>query len=502
MVCKNCGKPIEEEWLFCYHCGTKLKETTAAEETPEADTVPEQTTAEPEQTEARPEQGKKPGKRKKLIIGVAAAAVLAVLGFFIFALNKYNTGVAKFESGEYEEAKGLFDKISWFKDAEDWSLRSQMEIDYNTIDSLADSGDYNRIVEILDERKEYYGSDDKGKEAEELSREYKAVSDAFELEKIEDYKSAIKKFESLNVLYDKYSRDMLLCSAYQEKLDSNWTGILVNLYAIQINDPRKEFIDNGTSDDDKLMAEAASQDTPGNVPSLLNVITTDDTETAELKKYAENGYKYDEAKDLAEMLEFEKAIEIYEELGDFMDSKDCLASTRDTFDSYENSYKQAGEYYNNGEFFKAKKEYASISAYKDAWLKATECVREMPANGYKKSGNGSGAVLMVKAPYEFASVYIKIYDESGELAGEMFIAGGNSVSINMKPGKYIIKSAVGTDWYGDIDLFGEMGVYQQMSDGGNKEFQFDRNYKYILTIGGVSNGNVGTNDIVGGADGM
>lgn len=493
MVCKNCGKPIEEEWLFCYHCGTKLKESTVVETSPES-TVPA-----PKQDNATEK------KRTKLIIGIVAGVVaaigLAVLGLFLLALNRYNDGVAKFEAGEYEEAKKQFDSLSRFKDAEDWSVRTQMEIDYNTIDSLADSGEYDRIIEILDARKDYYGRDDKGKEAKALSKEYKAVSEAYKSMDEEDYNAAIKNFKGLDRLYDRYSRDMLLCYAYKEKQNGNWAGILVNLYALQKDDPKKEFIDKGTSEDDKLVAEA-SKATPYDPQILLDVIKTDDDETAELKKYAESGYKYDEAGALADKLKFEEALKIYEELGDFLDAKDCLESTQSSFDAYEGSYKKAKEYYDNGEYYKAKKEYASIGAYKDAWEKSDECIREMPENGYKKTGNGSGTVLVAKAPYEYVSVYLKLYDESGDVAGEMFIAGGNSVSINLKPGKYTIKSASGSDWYGDIDLFGEMGIYQQMMDGGNKEFQFDRNYKYILTIGGVNDGNVGTKNIAGGADGM
>ena len=67
----------------------------------------------------------------------------------------------------------------------------------------------------------------------------------------------------------------------------------------------------------------------------------------------------------------------------------------------------------------------------------------------------------------------------------------------MKSGTYTIKIAYGTDWYGEIDVFGESGSYSQLMNGSSRYFEFYSNYYYTLQLQAGRDGNVGSERISG-----
>ena len=69
MFCIHCGKPVQEGQKFCAHCGKP---------------IPPSEPVQPPKAPVSQEQATAPSKKKnKAIIGVAAAALVIVIGFFI-----------------------------------------------------------------------------------------------------------------------------------------------------------------------------------------------------------------------------------------------------------------------------------------------------------------------------------------------------------------------------------------------------------------------------------
>ncbi len=492
MFCEHCGNLLPENSKFCPTCGNSI--TVAASE---------QGTVEP--------AGLKPQKSKKktaIIVSVAAGLVAALCAILIpvFVHNakvtQYNEGVTCLENGGYEEAKAIFADLGDFEDSEMLEDFAQMQIDYLEIESLFNSGNYDRIIDILNTRSEFFGNNDAGKEAAELASEYKTLKTAVADMKAEKYSNAAAGFASLDKLHDRFLNQICLCDAYLAEQDQNWTEILINLYALQKNDPEKKFLENPVSEEDHLVADAvvsASYDPA----DLLDIIEPGSAEEEALKSTAEKGFKYTAAKEKLYYENYREAMDAFEELGDFLDSRDCYEEAKSGYEHYETIYLEAEDYYNNEEFYKAKQLFDSLSLhdYKDSEERAASCEQPLPENGALKFGNGSGVELTVKVPNQNESVLLKLYDSNGTTAGQVFVHPGKSATVKMKGGTYTIKAAYGTHWYGEIDLFGSYGNYQQLLNGYDAAFMLESGYAYTLTLGGYSDGNVGTRDI-GDASGM
>ena len=84
---------------------------------------------------------------------------------------------------------------------------------------------------------------------------------------------------------------------------------------------------------------------------------------------------------------------------------------------------------------------------------------------------------------------------------QSFVRPGDYITLWVWAGTYTIKVAYGTEWFGEIDLFGEDGSYSQLYNGYDPEFTFRSGYYYELELQVGSGGNVGTGSL-GGADDM
>ena len=84
--------------------------------------------------------------------------------------------------------------------------------------------------------------------------------------------------------------------------------------------------------------------------------------------------------------------------------------------------------------------------------------------------------------------------------GQVFIRAKQSSYLNMAVGTYTMKVGYGTEWYGEIDLFGQFAQYSQLLDGSTPEFSLKSGYAYELTLGGVADGNVDSRNLDGAGE--
>lgn len=447
---------------------------------------------------------KKKSKKPLIIVLSVIAAVILLVGagigvFFYLLVQKYNKASEAFENGNYEESLELYTQLKTFKDSEYWAQCSQVELDYQKVDGLIETEDFDGAITILTEVEEFYGSDSKGREAKALKTECETVKEAFAQKDQKNYFEAKGKFNSLTKFKEKYASQVNLCDAHLAETNRAWMIVIANIYGIQTGDLELQFITSPKTDDDKFISSAYNDGTT-DYDKINSIVKPADDEQKALVESAIKGLKYDNAFKLMEEKKYEEALAIFNELGDFLDASTQAGVAKGKIDELNKKYEEAQKYFDNGEFYKAKAAWTEISFWKDSADKASKCVQTMPENGSMKKGSGN-ITMNINAPAKINAL-LRVYNSSNEVVAQVFIAAGKSSSIKLNAGTYTIKVAYGTEWYGETDLFGAKGAYLQLKNGTSDSFTLKKNYKYTLKLQSGTSGNVGSSTVGGGAAGM
>lgn len=548
MVCPNCGKPVQGGF-FCGNCGTKLPESSAVTESAVQAEAPvvQQTEVQPEQpqpvqpqpTQPAPETqpaspqpevqasqpvqpapevqpapaaAAKPVKKKSakpfIIVGAVVLGVILLIGggigiFFISSSNKYNKGMDAIENEDYEEAYDTFTGLKSFKDSEYWAEYARLEIEYQKFDGLAEKNDFDGIIALLQERADFFRKDAKGKEAKALLEEYKLVKEAYGSKESGEFDKAADKFDSLDLLRDQFGYEANLCRAHDYVDNNEWMNAIADLYGLQIGDLELDYLDDPENSDQEYIS--TSYHDYGNFvedPQVIeDIIDLEDEEASDLADTAIMGLWYNYGYTKWMDYDFDEAIRVFEKIKDFPNADYMLEQSRSDLDKYNAKYDEAAAYFENGEYYKAKKIFDSIPFIKDSSDRALECEQPLPETGDYQVDDG-GIELNIYAPSGSYSVFIKLYDSDGDAVAQVFIEAGDNTTLWVDAGTYTIKVAYGTSWYGQTDLFGDYGRYTQLLNGSDPEFTFNSGYWYELELQTASGeGNVGS-DYLSGADSM
>ena len=479
-----------------------------------------------------------PKKKKKTGKILAALAVLVALlamgGIFVLKpamerdklVQRYNEGTACLENGDYSQALAIFDELGEFEDAAYWKEYAQNELDYKTIERLKASKDYDKIISILEKRAEYYKPSKIEQEASALAKEYKTLKGALAAYEAGNHAEALAQFEALQTLGSDFGREQSLCRAHIAEEEHRWGDILIQLYAVMKGDPDCTFLEEPQDETDNYFQEVF--ESGADEISAWDVVVTEDEETQALKQTAVDGLHYERgARALAEG-DFERAMDILDDIPGFLDADALYEEARAGQEAKEEeerkrkeeeerkrqeeekarqeamakTYKEAEELYDNGEYYKAKQLFESVSEYEDAYDRAEACVQPLPETGDYLVSGGSSSSLTIEAPSGDNAVYIKVYDTDGNTVCKTFIRSGESATVWIDGGTYTMKVAYGTEWYGEIDVFGDYGTYSQLMNGDTELFELNNGYTYTLQLLASTEGNVGSQDVEGGAGGM
>lgn len=106
------------------------------------------------------------------------------------------------------------------------------------------------------------------------------------------------------------------------------------------------------------------------------------------------------------------------------------------------------------------------------------------------------APLQIHIPYDGDHYFIKLEDADTkrELA-QYFIRSGESLNTQLPIGRYILKYATGTQWYGAKDLFGEKTMYAQTDQVLDFNFNGYQYQGYTIELIKQINGNLHTTPI-------
>jgi tetratricopeptide (TPR) repeat protein len=271
---------------------------------------------------------------------------------------------------------------------------------------------------------------------------------------------------------------------------------------------------------DAYAAAAALQD-DGNcadaAPAFRDLGDYEDSEWR--AKECDNAIAYQEAQTLFEAGDFPAAVTAFKALGNYQDaaqqarlagqhvefeaaqalfkSGEVAAAWSAFADLFEAGFEEAAEWMDRcdyqeaedllekGERYAAWVAFTALGDFEDAADRAEDCLAPLPAAGeiwHDDSYRSSVSAIKLDLTNVAEAHYIKIY--AGEtLVATMFIEGGGSVTSELPAGDYTIKSATGDLWFGEVDLFGEDGVYTKLTyDDGEDWFALGANIITTITF--------------------
>lgn len=299
MYCNKCGAPLEEHMKFCNKCGAPVTENEPAESQGRKPPVEERFT----KTAPNGNAPKKPGtngNRKKTVIGILLAVVLAALiGGIAFAVWYSSDGQKMkrmLRAEQYSEAYEVYEKLS---DEQKSEVQEQLieiangilerfnsgEMEYQEAkDQLGEFASYavGEIVEIetqlenLNESKQHYAnaqSSEASKDWEKAIEEYKEVK-----ENDSNYETAQEKQEELK---GKYKTDLIekvnsFCNEgkYQEALNLLTQGGKILLEDADLKNLRTEAAAHLTEKTESdALAQAKEKADGGDYPGALQILS-------------------------------------------------------------------------------------------------------------------------------------------------------------------------------------------------------------------------------------
>jgi tetratricopeptide (TPR) repeat protein len=146
-------------------------------------------------------------------------------------------------------------------------------------------------------------------------------------------------------------------------------------------------------------------------------------------------------------------------------------------------YALASKLYDEGDYYGAFGIFKALGTYEDSADRVKQCTSAYPNTGelYHNGDyiSNASSISIAGANTTYAA-YFKIYDGS-TLVSTIFLNAGASCTIDVPPGDYNIKEAVGNFWFGEEVMFGDEGSYEVLLfDDGNDYLHLE--YNIIMTI--------------------
>ena len=135
-------------------------------------------------------------------------------------------------------------------------------------------------------------------------------------------------------------------------------------------------------------------------------------------------------------------------------------------DLYDEGYSAGLAYMESEKYYSARQAFLT-SLMVDAEDMAQKCIRPWPKNGelWHNQDLRSNEVWLsfsVNQADDSMGRYFMVYTEENVLAATLFIHGSGKVTTKLPGGRYRIREAQGTEWYGTKETFGREGHYEFM----------------------------------------
>ena len=160
-------------------------------------------------------------------------------------------------------------------------------------------------------------------------------------------------------------------------------------------------------------------------------------------------------------------------------------------DPYDEGYQAGLEYMENEKYYSARQAFRT-SLMADAEDMAQKCIQKWPRNGeimHNKDlrSNETWLTFFVQQSDTSVGHYFMVYTEDNVLAATLFVQGsGKKVTAKLPGGRYRIREAEGTEWYGTKEMFGREGRYEYMVfeeiEGDDYLTDLEAGYEWTITI--------------------
>lgn len=212
-------------------------------------------------------------------------------------------------------------------------------------------------------------------------------------------------------------------------------------------------------------------------------------DSAALLKQCDGAIQYAKAESLMAIKDYAAAKQIFSELA-------AAGNTQAGEQEIICDYELAKEAMANGNFYTAYKSFVALKDYSDAPELAAKCVQIPPKDGelYRNENYlGDDSRIRISTANDGNYNLIRVYTEENVPVASLFLQPNMLGTIKLPAGSYIIKYAYGERWFGETDLFGTEGSYKILSFGDNNVsvVNFIQGYTYTLILKTAKDGDVG-----------
>jgi tetratricopeptide (TPR) repeat protein len=242
-------------------------------------------------------------------------------------------------------------------------------------------------------------------------------------------------------------------------------------------------------------------------------------DSAAMVAKCEKGVAYLEAQDLFDAADYQGAMAAFDALGAFKDApeKALLCEHSISFDNAmflfdegdwasawsifstladegfgeaaewaaRAAYRQGEQFVGEGKWYYAYDAFAAAGSFEDAAARAEDCRVTVPVTGevwHAPEYVSVDSSITLDLTNVVEGYFYKIYAGETPVA-EVFVNGGETVTIDVPAGDYTLKGATGEDWWGPIDLFGPLGTYARMTfDDGTDTWSLGSNEILTITV--------------------
>lgn len=203
----------------------------------------------------------------------------------------------------------------------------------------------------------------------------------------------------------------------------------------------------------------------------------------------QNQMDYDNAMGLMDAGSYQEAKDIFEALGTYSDAMLLSARCQNNID-----YNTADALFNEGSYYEAYQIFWNMSSFKDNYDRAFACIQSNPDNGelYRNDDYAKkSCAVNIKLGDKGMSMYMKFYTADDVLVSTVFVKAGAKTKVKLPAGEYRVKTAYGVDWFGEKDMFGDEGYYQELVfDSDNGLYKLSTRYVYTLEFLQDKEGNI------------
>ena len=449
MYCTKCGRALEQGRCpncdIVYNDATGVPSDAGQRNSPGAEGESLNTIIETPK-EKTPKEKMPKGKKKKLIIIIAAAFLVvavagSILAVYLVKDAKYNDAIDMLKKEKLEDAATSFEELESFKNSPDFLEETLTIIDYLAAKEAFDDGDYEDAISMFDDLGKYENS----KDLRDLAQQHF------------DYEAAKVLFDSGALEQAKIA--YLTLGTFQDSVAMAESCQLIMDYD-----------------------EAQSLYQSGQFLAAKNIFDTipEYQDSKDMAFICDCKLKFDDAVEKVSSGAYPAALSVLKKLE--TDVKNSSINTDSVVSAKEINYYQGLAYFEQELFYSAYHEFKSASGVLDAASKAGECKQPLKSKElYINPDYTRNTVkLTLHAPKDGTeNICVQIYDEGGDLVSTCLIKNEEKVKIYLPSGTYYYKTSYGHNWFGEKEAFGN-SFKKVIFEDGTSTFRLSSSYYYWM----------------------